>query len=106
MIQLNDKTFNRFIESGFSLILFGAKYCSLCKRAERKLLEFEEAQGIKTGKVDLDTSPRIVNRYKFKHIPVLILYKDGQEQTRVVGDSFRYFAGFLKGGQNEEDQIS
>ena len=105
MVQLNDKTFDHFIESGFSLVLFGANYCSLCKRAEMKLLEFEQKYNIKAGKVDLNRSLGLVNRYRFKHIPVLVLYKDGTEQVRVVGDSFRRIIKFLKGGQNEEDQI-
>lgn len=107
MINLNDRTFGQFrYSNGYALILFGAEYCTLCKKAERKLIEFGEKHQIRTGKVDLMSSPRLANRYLFRQIPVLILFKDGKEVSRVTGVSFRHFAEILKGGEHEEDQVS
>lgn len=66
------------------LVDFWATWCGPCMRQAPALEELSEA-GYAIGKIDVDQCPDLAGQYGVMSIPTLILFKDGKEQTRLVG---------------------
>lgn len=98
MIDLRDNTFDKFIASGTSLIMFGTSWCKACIPGAKRLKEFEEEHQIKTGKVDLQMNPAVMKRYLCARVPFFILFQDGEIIARHQGNDIQGFERYLKGG--------
>ena len=62
------------------LIKFGAEWCNPCKALAPILTEIE------TVEYDVDETPiEVLQQYKIRNIPVLVIEKDGVEIWRHVG---------------------
>ena len=85
MKKINSEEFNNVIkENKLNLICFGATWCGKCKMAEQKVPAYEQVLNgsAKIYKIDADESKEIFERYKVEHMPILILFKNGNELDR------------------------
>ena len=66
------------------LVDFWATWCGPCMR-QAPLVEELAAEGYSVGKVDVDQQPALAQQYGVMSIPTLIVFKNGKEDSRVVG---------------------
>ena len=84
--KLNQNTFNNAIASGTALVDFYADWCGPCRMVSPIVDEIaEERNDITVGKVNVDDENALAMKYGVMSIPTLIVFKDGQEKTRIVG---------------------
>ena len=69
------------------LVDFSADWCGPCKMMAPMIDEFaEEYEGeLKVGKVNVDLSPDIAQKYEVMSIPFFAFFKDGKLVDKVVG---------------------
>lgn len=84
--KLNQNTFNNAIANGTTLVDFYADWCGPCRMVSPIVDEIaEERSDITVGKVNVDDENALSMKYGVMSIPTLIVFKDGQEKTRIVG---------------------
>ena len=87
--QLNDNNLeDQILQSKQPLLVdFWADWCAPCKAIAPTLEELGEGYAGRAtiGKLDVDANTSSASRYGVQAIPTLILFKDGEEQERLVG---------------------
>ena len=84
--KLNQNNFNNAIANGTALVDFYADWCGPCRMVSPIVDEIaEERNDITVGKVNVDDENALAMKYGVMSIPTLIIFKDGQEKTRIVG---------------------
>ena len=84
--KLNQNNFQNAIASGRALVDFYADWCGPCRIVSPIVDEIaEERRDITVGKVNVDDENALAMKYGVMSIPTLIVFKDGQEKTRIVG---------------------
>ena len=84
--KLNQNNFNNAIANGTALVDFYADWCGPCRIVSPIVDEIaEERSDITVGKVNVDDENALAMKYGVMSIPTLIVFKDGQEKTRIVG---------------------
>ena len=84
--KLNQNNFNKAIANGTALVDFYADWCGPCRMVSPIVDEIaEERRDITVGKVNVDDENALAMKYGVMSIPTLIVFKDGQEKTRIVG---------------------
>ena len=84
--KLNQNNFNNAIANGTALVDFYADWCGPCRMVSPIVDEIaEEQREITVGKVNVDDENALAMKYGVMSIPTLIVFKDGQEKTRIVG---------------------
>ena len=84
--KLNQNNFNNAIANGTALVDFYADWCGPCRMVSPIVDEIaEERSDITVGKVNVDDENALAMKYGVMSIPMLIVFKDGQEKTRIVG---------------------
>ena len=84
--KLNQNNFNNAIANGTALVDFYADWCGPCRMVSPIVDEIaEERRDITVGKVNVDDENALAMKYGVMSIPTLIVFKDGQEKTRIVG---------------------
>jgi thioredoxin 1 len=74
------------INSGISLVKFAATWCAPCKMVAITINKVQpEFENVKFQEIDIDDVPNLAKDYKIKNVPTVILFKDGEEITRVIG---------------------
>lgn len=66
------------------LVDFWATWCGPCMR-QAPIVEELAAEGYSVGKADVDQQPALAQQYGVMSIPTLIVFKNGKEDSRVVG---------------------
>jgi thioredoxin 1 len=84
-----DATFEESVKSSDVPVLvdFWAEWCGPCKMISPVLEEIaqEHAGKIRIGKLNIDDNLDVTRRFEVMSIPTLILFKDGEEQARLIG---------------------
>lgn len=84
--KLNQNNFNSSIESGTALVDFYADWCGPCRMLSPIVDEIaNERDDITVGKVNVGDENSLAMKYRVRSIPTLIIFKDGQEMSRIVG---------------------
>ena len=84
--KLNQNNFNNAIQNGTALVDFYADWCGPCRMVSPIVDEIAEERGdVTVGKVNVDDENGLAMKYGVMSIPTLIVFKDGQEKTRIVG---------------------
>ena len=86
--KLNNQNFDNEVlnNNGIALIDFYADWCGPCKMVAPIVNEIaNERSDITVGKVNVDENNSLAIKYGVVSIPTLIVFKDGKEQTRIIG---------------------
>ncbi len=84
---LNNKNFNAFTKRNLVLIDFWAPWCAPCKIIAPTLNEIAEENSdfVAVGKVNVDHSQQVAQKYKVQNIPTLLVFRKGKVVKRIVG---------------------
>lgn len=89
MLEVTDSTFETEVLQANepTLVDFWAEWCGPCKMVEPVVEEIaEEYDGkLQVARMDVDSNRNTPAQYGIQGIPTLILFKDGQEATRIIG---------------------
>lgn len=74
------------ISNGISLVAFVATWCKVSKKIKTTIQKVStEFPDIQFHELDVDDNPVMAKKYKISSIPTVILFKDGNEITRILG---------------------
>lgn len=74
------------IDKGISLVKFSATWCGPCKMMASTIQKVEpEFPTVKFHDIDVDDFSNLAVNYKIRSVPTVIVFKDGEEITRLVG---------------------
>ena len=89
IVVLDDATFDEHVKASERPVLvdFWAEWCGPCKMISPILEEIAEEQAgkLEIAKVNIDDNLGVTRRYDVMSIPSLLLFKDGELKTRLVG---------------------
>ena len=72
--------------SGTALVDFYADWCGPCKMIAPIIEEIANEQSdIVVGKINVDNTPELAIKYGVSSIPTIIIFKNGQEDKRIIG---------------------
>src|SRR5437867_12762584 len=89
VVKVTDANFEREVLASPEPVLldFSATWCGPCKQLEPIVEQLaDEYQGrLKVGSVDIEESPDTAVRFRVLSVPTIILFKNGEVNTQVVG---------------------
>ncbi|MGL6173673.1 MAG: thioredoxin [Cellulosilyticaceae bacterium] len=78
--------FNEIIKEGKVLVDFFSTTCGPCKMLGFVLADLaKEVEDVTIVKVDFDKNKEIIEKYEVASYPTIILFKDGEEVSRLKG---------------------
>lgn len=87
-IEINKYNYQELVaeENKFVLLDFWASWCGPCRMVSPIIDEIAEERGdIVVGKVNVDEQPDLASQFRIMSIPTLVVLKDGEVVTQVVG---------------------
>lgn len=82
--NINEESFDQFIQEDFVLVDFYATWCGPCKMLAPVIEEVVKENNIKCAKIDVDESD-IARRYGIMTIPTLMIFKNGEQVSSKTG---------------------
>ena len=87
--DLTDATFDEEIKGSDVPVVvdFWAEWCGPCKMISPILEEIasEHGDNVKIVKLNIDENLEVSRRFEVMSIPTLIVFRDGEPQTRIIG---------------------
>jgi thioredoxin 1 len=88
-MEINDQSFEQEVLKSETPVVvdFWAEWCQPCKRLAPVLDEIaQEKDGqLRFVKLDIEENPKVPQKYGIMNIPTLLVFKNGQEVSRIVG---------------------
>jgi thioredoxin 1 len=89
VLEINDLNFEtEVLKSSVPFLLdFSATWCGPCKALApvvEKLAD-EYTGKVRVGKLDIDDSPGVTNKFGIRGVPTILIFKGGAESGRHVG---------------------
>jgi thioredoxin len=86
-VVLTDADFDETLRDGRPTVVdFWAAWCCPCRMIAPVLEQLAAARAeIRFGKLNVDENPRTSSTFRVQSIPLLVFFKDGKEQGRLVG---------------------
>lgn len=81
IVQLNDETFNEFIEKSKKMVLvkFGASWCMPCRQQKHVFSAAASiTDAIVFAEVDIDDAYKLTEKFSIKSVPTTILFDMGK----------------------------
>ena len=86
VLHLNESNFASSIANGVAVIDFMATWCGPCKQMAPIVEKIgAEQTDIIVGKIDVDESQEIAQKYNVLSIPTIIIFKDGEAIDQFIG---------------------
>lgn len=89
IVSSADDSFDHDVMASDGLVLvdFWAPWCGPCRALQPTLEEIAEIYGedLKVVKVDIESNPKLAERFGVRSIPLLALFCQGRERGRVAG---------------------
>lgn len=83
---IEENEFDSFVASKLVLVDFFAEWCGPCKMLSPVLEGVaQKLPEVGIGKINIDNSPSLAERFEVSSVPTLILLKNGTEVERSVG---------------------
>ena len=88
-LTLTEQTFDEEIQGSTTAVLvdFWAEWCGPCKMISPVLDQIAAAHPdtLRIAKINIDENLGLAQRFEVMSIPTLILFKDGEQQLRIIG---------------------
>jgi len=86
-IQVTDKTWQKAVQEGWTLVDFWAPWCGPCRMLGPVLEEIEEElqNEVKIAKLNIDENQLAASQFGIMSIPTMVLFKDGQPIEKLSG---------------------
>jgi len=88
-IKLNQENFETIVAQSDRPVLvdFWAEWCGPCKMLNPVLKDIAAEAGgrVAIAKINVDEEPELASRFRVQSIPTLVVFKNGAEQSRLVG---------------------
>lgn len=87
IIELDKKTFDKFIKEDKVVVDFWASWCGPCKILSPIVEEVasEMKDKAKFAKINVDDNLELAQKFQVMSIPTLIFFRDGKQADRTVG---------------------
>lgn len=74
------------INNGISLVKFSATWCAPCKVLSKTIKKIEpDFPIVNFQEIDVDDHPNLAKDYQIRSVPTVIVFRNGEEVTRLVG---------------------
>ncbi|MGD1012326.1 MAG: thioredoxin [Acidimicrobiales bacterium] len=89
IITLSDNTFDEVVNGSDVPVVvdFWAEWCGPCRTVAPIVDEIasDTVGKLKVAKVNVDDNPETAQRFQVMSIPTLLVFKNGEQQSRMVG---------------------
>ena len=88
-VEISDDNFEECVRDAISpfVLLFSSPWCETCKNVRRRIGSVSEMYNeVKFGKIDISENLKTPSEFQVLSIPSIIIFKDGEENERIVGD--------------------